>query len=218
MVSGAGLDWPGFGTFLQDYETTVVAGRTLDLRFRLPAPTCEPTDAAVVGRLQVADGDSDQVVEDELDESGAGYVTRIWDRWCQDLRASEGVTMTYGDDWTIEGTGRRARMAGKVILERGNEPGRIALTQLRGSVLLELHLPRVAVLPPGTDRVSAPLVIVVPRCDEHALTESSQTFHFQAEFELGDDVVSVLRIPTGATRAAGQRLLEEACVGEGPVA
>lgn len=217
-VSGVGLDWPGFGSFLQDYETTVVAGRTLDLRFRLPAPTCEPTDTAVLGRLQVADGDRDTVVEDELDDSGAGYVTRIWDRWCQDIRASEGVTLTYGEHWTIEGAGRRARMVGELILERGDEPGRIALRHLRGSVLLELHLPRVPVLPPGTDRVTAPLVIGVPRCDEHALTESSQTFHFLAELRLGDDVVSTLRIPTGATRAAGQRLLDEACVGEGPVA
>ena len=214
-MTGVGLDWPGFGTFLQDYETTVVAGRVLDLRFRLPDPTCDPTEAPVVGRLRLADSEDGTVVEDELDASGAGYVTRIWDRWCQDIRATEGVTMTYGDDWAIEGSGRRARLVGELALERGNEPGRIELTHLRGSVLLELHLPRRPVLPPGTDRVSVPLVIVVPRCDEHALTESSQTFHFQAELRLGDEQVSTLRIPNDAARAAGQRLLDEACVVEG---
>lgn len=216
-VTGLGLDWPGFGDFLVDYETTIVAGRILDLRFRLPEPTCEPTDDPVVGRLRVADGDGTAEVDDELDESGAGYVTRIWDRWCQDLRASEGVTLTYGDDWVIEGSGRRARLVGELTLERGDEPGRIALTGLRGSVLLELHLPEDPVLPPGTDELTVPLVMVVPRCDEHALTESSQTFLFLAQLALGDDRVSAIRAPGGPTRAAAQELLDEACVGEGPV-
>lgn len=211
-VTGVGLDWPGFGTFLTDYETTVIAGRILDLRFRLPTPTCETTDEPVVGRLRVGTGDGETVVEDVLDGSGTGYVTRIWDRWCQDIRATTGVTLTYGDDWTIEGAGRRARLVGELTLERGDEAGRIALNQLRGSVLLELHLPRRLVIEPGEDRATAPLVMVVPRCDEHALTESSQTFHFQAQFQFGDDAVSALRIPPGPTRQAGQRLLDVACV------
>lgn len=216
-VTGVGLDWPGFGDFLTDYSTTIVAGRILDLRFRLPEPTCDGTDDPVVGRLQVADGGGTAEVDDELDESGAGYVTRIWDRWCQEIRAAEGVTMTYGDHWTLEGTGRRAQLVGEVILERGNEPGPIALTALRGSVLLELHLPRRPVMAPGTDEISFPLVMQVPRCDEHALTESSQTFLFLAQFRLGADQVSAIRAPTGPTRAAAQRLLDEACVGDGPV-
>jgi hypothetical protein len=217
QVTGVGLDWPGFGDFLKDYETTVVAGRTLDLRFQLPEPTCEATEAPVVGRLRVADGDGSAEVSDELDESGAGYVTRIWDRWCQELRVDAGVTMTYGDTWRIDGSGRRARLVGEVTLERGGETGPIELTDLRGSVLLELHLPERAVLEADADRITVPLEIVVPRCDEHALTESSQTFHFQAELRLGEDTVSALRPPPAPTRAAGQRLLDEACVGEGSV-
>jgi hypothetical protein len=171
-----------------------------------------------VGRLQVADGDGTDEVDDELDESGAGYVTRIWDRWCQEIRVTKGVTMTYGDDWTLEGSGRRARLVGEVTLERGDEPGPITLTNLRGSVLLELHLPRTPVMAPGTDKITFPLVIVVPRCDEHALTESSQTFLFLAQFTMGDDDVAAIREPTGPTRAAAQHLLKEACVGDGPVA
>lgn len=214
-VTGVGLDWPGFGRVLTDYETTVIAGRILDLRFELPTPTCEPTDAPVVGRLRVATGDGATVVEDRLDESGAGYVTRIWDRWCQDLRVADGITLTYGEDWAIEGTGRHARLVGELTLERGDEPGRIELRHLRGSVLMELRLARRPVLEPGVERVTVPLAMVVPRCDEHALTESSQTFHFQAELRFGDDVVSALRIPPAATRQAGQRLLDEACVDDG---
>lgn len=217
-VTGVGLDWPGFGDFLVDYTTTVVAGRTLDLRFELPTPTCEPADDPVVGRLRVADGDGSAEVVDELDESGAGYVTRIWDRWCQEIRVTEGVTLTYGDDWRIEGAGRRARLVGELTLERGEEAGPIELTHLRGSVLLELHLPERAQLPPGTDRTTVPLVMVVPRCDEHALTESSQTFLFLAQLRFGDDAVAAIRQPGPATRAAAQDLLDEACVGDGPVA
>lgn len=218
QVTGVGLDWPGFGDFLKDYETTVVAGRTLDLRFRLPEPTCDPTEAAVFGRLRVADGDGTAEVHDELDESGAGYVTRIWDRWCQELRVDAGVTMTYGDTWSIHGSGRRARLVGEITLQRGEETGPIELTHLRGSVLLELHLPERARLEPGTDEVTVPLEMVVPRCDEHALTESSQTFLFLARFRFGDDVASAIREPDTAPRAAAQELLDEACVGDGPVA
>ena len=60
--------------------------------------------------------------------------------------------------------------------------------------------------------------MVVPRCDEHALTESSQTFLFLAQLRLGDDRAAAIRQPPAPTRAAAQRLLDEACVGDGPVA
>ncbi|ABL83862.1 MULTISPECIES: hypothetical protein [unclassified Nocardioides] len=221
-VTGVGLDWPGYGEFLDDYDTVVVAGRVLDLRVTLPEPRCEDADpadaddAAVVGQLRVGVAGHDVVVRDELDESGRGYVTRIWQRRCQDLLVARSVTMSYGGHWAIEGSGRRARLVGTVTLRREQSAGTIRLRGFLGSVLLEPHLPRPVVLTPGADEVTAPLEIVVPRCDEHALTESSQTFHLQASFRFGaDEPVQVLRLPGARTREAAQRLIDEACVIDG---
>ncbi len=212
-VTGVGLDWPGYGDFVADYETVVEGGRTLDLRFELPEPTCETTDAPVVGRLRVATPDGVRVLADELDESGTGYVTRIWQRRCDDLRVAQGVELTYGDDWQSVGSGRRARIVGTVTVRRLDDDGPITLRDIRGSVLLELHLPKPLVLDVGDRTATSTLEMQVPRCDQHALVDSSQTFHFEPVFRFGDaETVQVFRIPPPPTREAGQQLLDEACL------
>lgn len=219
LVTGAGLDWPGFGDFLLDYETEIVAGRTLDLRFDLPQANCEaisgPMRHPVVGRLRFATATHDEAeLSKTLDESGTGFVTRIWQRFCNDRRVTAGVSLGYGDTWRLEGSGRRASLVGELTLTRGVELGRIDLVELRGSVLLELSLPQPAVLVAGEETITVPLVMVVPRCDEHALAESSHTFNFLAEISFGDeDPIPALRIPPEPTKAAGQRLLQVACSG-----
>jgi hypothetical protein len=86
------------------------------------------------------------------------------------------------------------------------------LTDVLGSVLLELHLPRPGVLPADADRATFPVTITVPRCDTHALVDSSQTFHFMVwiKFE-GQQALGVIRQPDARTRARGQALLDTSC-------
>jgi hypothetical protein len=208
QVTGVGLDWPGYGDFLLDYDTVVDPGRVLDLRVTLPEPRCTPTDAPVTGVLRVGD----EVIRDRLDESGWGYVTRIWERRCHDLEVTQGVSITYGKTWRLVGTGRDTWLVGSLQLDRKAAVGPIEITRVLGSVLLELHLRTPAVLPAGSDRASFPLRIRVPRCDSHALSESSQTFHFQIWVRFGDGAaLGVIRMADARTRAGGQALLVAAC-------
>lgn len=213
-VRGVGLDWPGYGEFLTDYDTVVEAGRVLDLRFELPGPVCDgaATGAPVVGQLRTDDG----LLRDELDESGAGYVTRIHTRTCDDQRVEQAARLTY-DGWRLVGSGRRARLEGLARLEAVSpESGSVSLGSIGGTVLLRLTLRRPLRVSGAAASDAAPVTVDVPRCDEHALTESSQTFHFKPTFRFGDEgEVTVLRIPDATTRQAGQRLLREACVRDG---
>lgn len=208
QVTGVGLDWPGYGDFVQDYETTVEAGRTLDLRVDLPEPDCTPTESPVTGVLRVGD----EVIRDRLDESGTGYVTRIWAARCRDLTVGRAVDVGYGDTWRLEGSGRDSRLAGTITLTRRAASGPVVLTDVLGSVLLELHLQRPGVLPGDADRASFPVTITVPRCDTHALVDSSQTFHFMVWIQVDDqEPLGVIRSPDARTRARGQALLDAAC-------
>jgi hypothetical protein len=208
QVTGVGLDWPGYGDFLQDYDTTVEAGRTLDLRVDLPEPDCTPTDDPVTGVLRVGD----EVIRDPLDESGTGYVTRIWDARCRDLTVGQGVDVVYGDTWRLEGTGRESRLAGTISLVRAEASGPVVLTDVLGSVLLELHLPRPGVLPADADRATFPVTITVPRCDTHALVDSSQTFHFMVWIKFdGQPALGVIRPAGTELRTRSEALLNAAC-------
>ncbi|KQY55426.1 hypothetical protein [Nocardioides sp. Root140] len=210
-VTGVGLDWPGYGKFLDDYSTTVEAGRTLDLNITLPTPDCSalaPTSKPVIGRVRVGN----DVVRRTLDASGTGFVTRIWQRECDERRVESAVRLSYDGPRQLVGSGRRTQLAGHITLTRRSEERRIVVPEIVGSVLLELHLDQPAVLPPGVDRRTFPMTMVVPRCDVHALIESSQTFHFLMAARLGDDpLVRVLRLPDVRTRARAQALLDQAC-------
>lgn len=219
-VTGVGLDWPGYGDFVTEYDTVVAPRRVLDLRFELPAPDCaagaDDLASPVVGRLRLAGADE---VDDELDESGTGYVTRIRQRTCDEQRVTDAVELRYGPGWRIEGSGRRSALVGPLTLVRGDDDGPIALVDLLGTVLLRPLLTSPLVLPAGQEQVSRQVRIVIPRCDEHALTESSQTFHFHATFRFGEgsdaETISVLRLPDAATQEAGQQFLQQACVVNG---
>lgn len=218
-VTGVGLDWPGFGDFLVDYDTVVEPGRTLDLRFSLPEPQCRPTrEEEVRGRLRLATEEGEEVVAAALDETGAGYVTRIRTRWCEDRAVARAVRVSYADAWRLVGSGRRARLVGAVTVERRGTHEPVTLASLRGSVLLETGLPRPLRLREGQDVATSRLTLTVPRCDEHAFIDSSQTFHFLAGVRLGArPVASVYRLPGAATRRAAERLLDEACVVDGAI-
>lgn len=223
-VTGVGLDWPGYGDFVTDYDTVVAPRRVLDLRFELPAPDCaagaDDLALPVMGRLRLAGADDlGGEVDDELDESGTGYVTRIRQRTCDEQRVEDAVELRYGPGWRIEGTGRRSALVGPLTLVRGDDDGPIALVDVLGTVLLRPLLTSPLVLPAGQEQVSREVRIVIPRCDEHALTESSQTFHFHATFRFGEgsdaETISVLRLPDAATQEAGQQFLQQACVVNG---
>jgi len=86
------------------------------------------------------------------------------------------------------------------------------VTDVQGTVIFDLALLEPAVLPPGRRASTVPLAVSSFRCDDHAVGESSQTFHFRTVVRLGDDEpVSVLRLPGPRLRELAQRLVTRAC-------
>ena len=148
----------------------------------------------------------------ELDDAGSGFVRRIWHEQCVEQRTSRAFSITYGDRWRLIGVGRQARLVGHFSMIRGESTKRVVVSEILGSVLLDLHLPRPGVLPSGVRRRDFPLVMMPARCDPHALIESSRTFDFTVSVTIGRaDPVSVLRTPDTATRQRAQALLDAAC-------
>lgn len=208
-VTGVGVDWPGYGDFLQDYDTTVAPGQTLDLRILMPPPRCEPTSAPTVGVLRV----SGVTIRDRLDASGRGFLTRMWQRRCNDLTVANGVTLRYTGPWRIVGSGFHARLVGSLELVRGDSTEPIRVPDLQGSVLLTLRLPPPVVLPAGVSSARFPLEMTAQRCDAHGLSQSTQTFYFRASVVFGHArPLRVIRIPDLHTQDRANALLKEACL------
>lgn len=208
-VTGLGLEWSGYGgRFRDDYDTTIRPEQTLDLRIVLPPPVCSKGSGPAYGLLEVGD----TKLRARLDASGQGFVERIWERACAEQYISDRVAIGYGDTWRRTGTGSSSTLLGSVQLSRRGTDENIALRDISGSVLFDLRLPRPVVLASSSDSDEYPLRLLPTRCDEHALSESSQTFGFRALLEFGDSKpVTTIVEPNLRTQQKALALLRRAC-------
>lgn len=204
-VTGVGLDWAGYGgRLLRPYDTVVPAGRTLDLRIVLPPPACDPADGPVRGLLEIGG----TTVRSVLDASGTGFVRRIWSRACAEQAVRSAVGLSYGNVWRRDGDA----LVGTVELRRREGDELVRLTGLTGSVLFELRLPDPVVLAPGRARSVHEVRLRPGRCDEHAWTESSQSFLFRGVVRIGSgEALPVVLVPDGRVQAKAFALLRDAC-------
>lgn len=210
-VAAIGLDWRGYGSFVEDYRGTVPVGRVLDLRLTLPHPRCGHAEGPVYGVVGLAGG---EVVRRPLDRSGTGFVTRIWERQCSALEVSHAVALRYGSHWHLEASGADGspRLVGSLLLLRRGAHGPVTISSVQGTVIYDLVLRGRPALAPGEQRSATPLEIRSFRCDHHALGESSQTFDFRYLVRLPQGrTFSVLRLPPARVRGPAQRLVALTC-------
>ena len=83
------------------------------------------------------------------------------------------VTGGSGDGLVLTRTGRA-------------ETDRVAVEQVQGSVLFDLAVPSDAALSAEEEQVVVPVELSPGRCDEHARSQSTQTFLWRAWLRLGD--------------------------------
>jgi hypothetical protein len=208
-VSRVGIDWPGYGDrVVQPMDGTIEPRQTLDLRVVLPPPVCEAPAASAYGIVVLAG----VTVRARIDGSGRGYLTRMWQRACDERAFGDAVSVTYEGPWrTVRAFGYDA-LQGRVVMRRLSGDPMVKLTELTGSVLFELHLAHPLVLPPGQRATSAPVVFVPGRCDSHGLSQSQQTFVFRATVHLDNGRrMRVYVEPGRRARAEANAMLRRAC-------
>lgn len=209
VVTRIGLDWPGYGRFVRDFETTIAPRQTIDLRIDMPKPLC---DAATPRAFGIVDF-SGSVLRARIDGSGQGYLQRMWRRACDMTAVSQAVSFHYSGPWrSVTAFGYHHVLHGRFELRRrsGNEP--VTLVRLTGSVLFDLHLDRRIVLGPHAAAGSSSLVFVPGRCDAHGLSQSQQTFVFRAAVRIGSGrLMNVYAEPDRHTQNRANAMLDRAC-------
>jgi hypothetical protein len=184
-IERVGLDWAGFPGDPQPFSYLVPAGLTYDLPFELPEPVCTPEARAETAYAVAGTGDA--VFRTPLDESGLRFRDRLWQTACDEQAIGRVLSsLEYGDRWRTEGRGRTSTFTGHVTLTRGPEDPAVTLAQTKGSVLFGLRLPGDTTLPTGDPSADLPLQVRPGRCDEHARSQSTQTFVWRFWIAIGD--------------------------------
>lgn len=217
-VTAVGVDWPGFPGRVQPVDYTVPARSVIDLHYRLPRPDCRPGSAsAPMNGVVVVPG---RRIVRPIPAAGRRFLHRLHGTACDAREVAAHVTPA----WDVSGrpaeveSGTRldaVRRAGLVLTRRPrHDPRPVRVTQVRGSVLFELALAGSARLPADRRRTSVPIAISPGRCDEHARSQSTQTFVWRIWLRVGGGraLPLVLEPPRGR-RAALLAWLDRACAG-----
>jgi hypothetical protein len=151
-------------------------------------------------------------------DSSAAMLDKLLGIDCQQAFLDRQATFTFGP-WTHLPSGW---VDGTVIVRRTGFQGTITLREFVGSILLEV-LPTplreatpkpYAVLNPGTNELSIPIVVDGERCTPHALAEIKKPYVFPAWVSLdgGDPLYTELKI-TDAEVAAFKPVIDACAAG-----
>ena len=206
-VTGAGLDWSGYGPeFIRPQDATLAPGQTLDLHVLLPQARCDAGDEPISGVVQTADATRVQ----PLTASGQRFLRRLWLRRCQHELVDENVAISYAPGWRIHR--RRESVDGDLVLERRGGQDPVTVTYGAGSVLYDVELPEQVTSTPDRDRVLVPLRILPGnRCDEHAIGQATAPFTFRIGVRVGDVETKVLVPPPLSVQEQATRMLLMSC-------
>jgi hypothetical protein len=183
-VTAIGIDSPGFGRHVEDHDSLLPAGQTIDMRLTLPTPRCESRPVPAYG---IVEDDRGNAVRRRLEPAGQDFLESLWRRRCHELSVTTVATPRWDWDFDAVGTGRQSYLDAALVLTR--EPGtdtRLRVTGMQGSVLFRLEPTRSPALEPGADEVRIPVRLRWGRCDAHAIGESSQTFLWKLDVAVGD--------------------------------
>jgi hypothetical protein len=160
--------------------------------------------ATAVLRIQSADGTADDYRYPLADPQG--LLDRLLAADCRQVLVANVADISFGDTWTVTRGGSQPVLHGTVELHRTNLDRSVAVTDLLGSVLFEIHKPRqapLATLPKGATQASFPIAVTTPRCTGHAFGESKQTYYFRVWVSIdGAEPVGVTFVPDAHAKDA----------------
>jgi hypothetical protein len=191
-IRGVQFVWDGLTTPVAERHDTVVPGLTLDFPVAVAPATCHermPDLGDAVVRLTLDGGTVLDVPVFDVD----GVAQQLYLDDCERQMIESQVTIEWADlhDEQFEG---RTVTGGSIRLRRGEASGEVRLLSVGNTILFVVDTPGsrpgqpTATLPVGEDEVAVPVRILENRCDSHARSESSQSFRFFGEVDLGDGV------------------------------
>jgi hypothetical protein len=205
-------------------ETTIAAGRTVNLPVQLPGPRChddEPQPVAVVDFV-LPDGSTGSVRLPTTDPSGR--MPRLAAEDCLGLEVAGHAAIT------AETLPRLGRIGGVPValldlsVEPTGAPGSLTIDEVRGSVLLSIADPAsgaqagglpVGLVVDGASRASAVTLTLVPnRCDPHAIAEDKRGTVFTLAVTTGDGTSGSYFVAAGdEVKQALYDFVRAACAG-----
>ena len=176
-VQAVGVEWAGFPGDVQPADYQVPAQSVVDLRYRLSAPDCGPevADAPMRGVVVTRS----RTHRRPMPADGRRFLERLHATACAEKDIAAAVEVRWdvtgepGDGLVLTRTGRA-------------EPDPIAVEQVQGSVLFDLAVAGGAGLAAEDERVVVPVELSAGRCDEHARSQSTQTFLWRVWLRQGD--------------------------------
>ena len=208
-VRRVGLVWPGYDGGLQRAHTVVNPGATLDIRYLLPAPRCH-VDAPAVQPVGVFTTPTGRVRRTMTDD-GLRFLARIWQSSCNLERVRRTVRIAWGERWRDDDDAG-PRLVGALELARSAGRDPVSVESLQGSVLFDLALAGERTLHRGARRAAVPVDVTPGRCDEHARSQSMQTFTFRLWVRVGRREPAVIVVSPGPrVQARWLAFLDRAC-------
>lgn len=176
-VEAVGVEWAGFPGKVQAVEYDVPAQAVIDLRYRLPRPECRSDVAEAPMRGVVVT--RSRTYRRDMPADGRRFLQRLHSTACAARDIAEAVDVR----WDVRGHERDG-----LVLKRsgGGDAEAVAVEQVQGSVLFDLAVPAGAELTAEAERVVVPVELSAGRCDEHARSQSTQTFLWRVWLRLDD--------------------------------
>lgn len=224
-VVGVQLESPGFETVaVTSKDTAFAPGQVIDLTTVYGKPRCDGADptkglTAVLSLKEPAG--RKQTLEVPVTAAGAGLIRRLHDAECARFRLQQAASINYADFTRASVDGAEV-LAGALEFERPEQGGSgevVLIDSLSGSVLfhflpLEEETPGyVARLVPSAERLRLRVLIGSNgRCDQHARSQSTQTFLFSAYVQVGSaDIHREIVIPPRRLQRQALALLDDVC-------
>ena len=218
------LQWEGLevvGPAPQDHLVGV--GQALDLRTPYGDARCAddfsldpPSTSSAFGEatIELSDGSTELVAIpiDDVEEQ----LVRLFRVDCRRQFIESVVTLELRGPWERVDPDGVATLRGALAVERRAGDRTITISDVDGSVLLDVH-PAVPtngpllVLSPEDSGGNVPIDVTSARCDAHALGESKKTYVFQVEIDIGDGPEGVIISPPAATEPEMFQVIVDGC-------
>lgn len=213
--------WDGFTTPVAERHDSMVPGLTLDFPVQVAAADCAgdglvddmPPVADAVVRLALDDGSTIDAPVFDVD----GVAQRLYLDDCERQMIESLVAVEWTDlhDEPLDG---RVVTGGGLRMVRTGATGEVRLLSVSNTVLFTVETLEtapdepVATLEADHDEVVAPIRITENRCDAHARSESSQSFRFVGQIDLGGgDVHPFTILPSKDDQVQMRARLEAGC-------
>ncbi|MGY1633064.1 hypothetical protein ACI784_15290 [Geodermatophilus sp. SYSU D01186] len=190
-VTAVALDSPGFAALPPTSLTAEFApGRVIDLPTPYGEPDCAAGPDPVAARLTLTRAGG--TVEEVRVPLAGDDLSVVHREECAvaGVVAVAGVALT---GLTVDGE----MATGSVVLtRRGDDDRAVAVTDVRGSVLVDVALAGLPLeLGAGQDEASGAITLTVATCEPHVLAETKQPFLFPLQVVVGDGEAVPVPLP-----------------------